>query len=193
MSVKYLGERMNRVVSNVKEAIGSVHDLSRISTLRITQGWSNRIMGRYMPATNPTKDRIHISQWARQEHLTLLHEIGHYIDARLIGEPNTCYSYHWQEFIERAKSTESYKYSYNASSNKKWFADPCEIFADAYVQYIMQKSQKEPLVSEFGKLSREMLLPLCAHIAHQWTEDEFKALSAMIDELFIAENLITTK
>lgn len=147
----------------------------------ISRGKSIRASGGYYPSkVNGGRDKITISIHSPYPRLTLLHEVGHYVDARLLGDQGYFHSVSLPGFMEYVRSTASYKLAVQATPAGEWFEDDEEIFAGAFAQWVISKDGCQPEIVEELERARDHDKD---YTVHTWGDEEFKPIAEMMDEI----------
>jgi hypothetical protein len=152
----------------------------------------------------PGSHRIRISDGDHQ-HLTLAHELGHYLDNFLLGDGNyTATSGQvvgwgsktgaadWQEFLDAAYDTDTWRsMEQHGGSLRSYHRNPLEMFARAYAQWIAHKTGDPVMKAELDviRAARESH-PTSEMGYRQWTDDEFEVISQKLDAIFRNRGLL---
>jgi hypothetical protein len=191
-----LGDELREALA----AADSVHLLGGdIVRIPIRASSESRLLGHYQydTRTNEPSD-IAVSEYAADPQLTVLHEIGHYIDHSLITPRGVFASTSaicadWREavldsgavarLVAMYQDPQAFEVSLpdgtTITPNRSEIAyllETEEAFARSYAQYIVSRSGTEPLVKELAE-ARGLFYP------EQWDDPDFAPIASALDEL----------
>ena len=168
-------------VASVKaglEAVDEVHDDGALPRIPV-KGSAGRSLGLF----NYGKDKhIAIKSTGSWPALTTVHEVGHFLDYDGIGKAGRFETEKGgllDVVIARIRKTKSMEQMHATPGiNHKYFADPREMWARAYAQYVATRSSKPRLRAELKRV-RESFQPW-----RQWSDEEFEPIANEIDKVF---------
>ncbi len=176
-------------------AINSVHDLSALPTISVTISASERFGG-YTPGADDRPAAILLSRSSPHPCLTLVHEVGHYIDD---GQGNFAVysSMTANSVLAEVMQTIGHSravnriHDYLALDRKvplpvryqlRHWIEPVESWARAYAQYITLRSGGATLRHELDTAIGLGGLEVYRNV--QWEEDDFEPIAFEIDSVF---------
>lgn len=150
------------------------------------------------------KITLDLSQGQSRHATTLIHEIGHFLDAIWLtaekgamnigsGEFASDKKYpelkKWFKAVSNSESVKNLKQMatdprlspYQRSAIKGYYLDPAELWARCFTQYIGTKTSSETVSKEWNSLYNEGE----AKLIH-WTEEDFKLIAKEMDQIFEA-------
>lgn len=189
--------KYKKVVNEVLACIDSVHGDGKLIGCEVkSAGRSKEVNGAYSRYWPPT---IRLSSSARSPELTLVHEIGHYIDYEgLKHSPSSLRRTDDKEplitkVLEEIHNSTGYKdgaafFSEHAPSYLPYWSRDREVFARAYAQYIAIKSQNAKLLRQVSTILKD---PDNKFL--QWTSSDFHGILKAMDDLFKGEGWLKDK
>ena len=142
---------------------------------------------------------IAIAPDARHPILAFIHEVAHYLDHQVLGEPGQFASAHhdglqpWREAIATSQAyvnlTDSLKNSAFvctdelASQRVKYMLEWEELWARSYVQFVVAKSRMWTLKEELGDMRR--MEP--KDLRGIWLDDDFWLIAEQVQNLFVSK------
>jgi SPP1 gp7 family putative phage head morphogenesis protein len=173
------------MVRRALNAIDSVHDDGQLPKIPIDSK-AGRHLGVYLYYTaTGHSGRIGVKKAGPWQHMTVAHEIGHFLDHQALVKPGEFaseLSHELEHFRHAALNSEAVKAIHQSPgiSNKMrdYFTSAKEIWARAYAQYVAQKSEDGAMLAELHKIQKSV------QPWRQWTDEDFKPISHAIDTLF---------
>lgn len=185
------------------QAVNQVHGDGDLPRIPIERSSSRYSLGGYWSRITEAL-RIHISTKSKHQGLTLIHEIGHFLDHRgfglehmwsstgrvfnggvvAIAKQSKWYKEVWQRFEEvNVRSMAELLKIEIPREYVDYLLDPREMFARAYAQYIAVKSGNKELLKQLKDLQ-------ASTFSVQWTDDDFEPILTALDQLFTAKGWI---
>lgn len=167
-----------KAIKDTLEAIDSVHDDGVLNSIPITTSVTDRYLGAFgYVASGRSRDNIDINTNGDRKMMTVAHEIGHFIDLRGLPDDDF-HSKNMKEFLSCARKTDTIK---NIKNNcmpayARYANQAQEIFARAYAQFIATRSGNKTMLKEL-KVEQLRKIPV------QWTDDEFKEIDTILENL----------
>ena len=177
------------IVKEVPNVIDSVHKDGPLNKIPVYPKKiddmgrdSNGGFGYYSDLSNHGYDRIAVKSTSKTPMITMVHEVGHFIDLR--GTPGEGWgtdSELFDSFFNAVYETDGYRRIFDCYDLKwcRYAIQKKEIFARAYSQYIMEKSQHPVMLREY-----EMARKGSDGFFDLWERDDFKVLIDEIDVIF---------
>ena len=183
--------------------IDSVHDDGALPTIPFIETKATVNVGEYVWwGKAGAADKMHVSRLGPHPELTLVHEVGHFIDHQALDWRGTFASEKsdllevWRKIV---MSTQTYKAIKAGAAGKKingkWprrspaeFAEALrfrELWARAYTQYIVSHGQNAQLKAQFEVAARHL------QGLYFWTDEEFTAIDLAITTLLTAKSWLT--
>ena len=197
-SIGYLGpeSEYKKVLKRVSKAIDGVHGDGELNDIKLTNYYDEALgtfIGGRVKLDSGSYDYvgkgINVSPHGTQKHMTLAHEIGHFIDYRGIGQKGKFSSVldpqlnKWRQAVLESKQ---YKYLVNLRDSLtnpeqleylNYLLDMEELWARSYAQYIAYKSNDQLMLKELeNQLKRPNL--------QQWNKNDFNSILIAFDEIF---------
>ncbi len=177
---------LRNAVDTALSAIDSVHGDGELPEIPIKLSRSKWKRGSFWYVIGKP-ERIDISKVGGGDALTVVHEVGHFLDLSGLGragefaslaERDTLMAEWWEAInatpeVQQLQNTNLYPYSYRA-----YLLKPIELWARSYSQYIAQKSGNAELLRDLEERLEE------APLTH-WTEESFRSIMEAIDKLFV--------
>jgi len=140
-----------------------------------------------------TATSISVSTISPHPHMTVAHEIGHFLDQQGIGSRRFAsvdpkFSLLFKAFNDAIAGSDSFQViqkltTLNLSQKTKehlaYIQQPEELFARAYAQWVATKSKNKTFAKELDDS-----LPKSGTIPHQWSHDDFRPIAASLDSMF---------
>lgn len=178
-------EEVLETVLAALEALHSVSDDAPRLTLQLDPDLPQP--GRYDVSDDAL--RIRINPAAVRPHLTLLHELGHYIDHALLGERKRWGTSdercdRWREAVDDSDSVRDLRQRQAAPELPElarpygYFLWEEELWARSYVQWVVVRSGDETLLDELTGSLAALAYP------EYWGFEDFAPIADRIDELF---------
>lgn len=181
-------------VNEVPKVIDSVHKDGPLNKIPVypksvpeMRGEMNAAFVRYKDLSNNSGDKIGVRSTGLTPMISTTHEIGHFIDLRgMPGESFGSHSELFKGFFEAFDKTDTKQRIIDLMRrnpiNIPWGNYALkreEVFARAYSQYIMEKSQNAVMLKEYEALRNDPKI-----FFDLWDHDEFKPLMHEIDLIF---------
>ncbi len=189
------------------KSIESVHGDGDLPKIPLKANSRLKAGGRYARSvnqvTNETKALdITLNPQGKRPELTIVHEIGHFLDDQTIGTSNKFESVHgslMDGVFDKIMKTPEIKWIENAMDKGsfiaengspiwmgkeirrhfKYLLDKKELFARAYSQFIAEKSNSKILINQvLGSRNNQLNIP------YQWESKNFKPVMDEIEKLF---------
>jgi SPP1 gp7 family putative phage head morphogenesis protein len=174
-------------------AIDKVHDISGLPSVPVMSSTSSAFQGQYSyKGSNHDPVHIKVSSHSKNPGLTALHEIGHFIDHQSINgkrgfaSPFDPLLEKWRSAVDASAATAELS-GEMVSTKIQHVRKACgyylrreEQWARAYAQYIATRSA-DPLLLE--QLDAIRTSAHAVYRASQWSDDDFAAIGAAIDDL----------
>lgn len=173
------------VADRVTAAIDGVHSDGVLPTAAVSTGTVQDIdaLGDYRPSTNG----IRFASNGDWPHLTLAHEIGHFIDRRALGDGSGFGSQQlptaeWREWWKAIQDSASFKaITPRMTGSRKraaYFVSPWEAWARSYAQFIATESGDAVMLADLDRVRGG------AEPWRQWTDAEFAPIAQAMRTLF---------
>jgi hypothetical protein len=198
-------ERSLAVVRETVAVIDAVHGDGNLPPLPVRLSRGRRQMGGYEYARDGSALRLTVSSRALQPHVTVAHEVGHYLDQHGLGTPPrfASESGRLQDVLNAIEQTAAMRtlrsrqgqrqvrlndlqgrgYSFPIDhSYVAYLLQPRECFARAYAQYIALASKDPRMLAQLADLWRAVGSGQVYHV--QWAEDDFVAVAEAVERLF---------
>ncbi len=193
----------HQVFSAVLQAIDDTHDDGRLSAIPVKVNRSKRALGQYQYRIDSgAAVKINVSSLGNQQHMTLAHEVGHFLDHHGIGRSGVFASSAGllDDFLKAVKGSKAYQSILERIDNPKitvtetffyladrryikYLLDETELWARAYAQYIAVRS-KNPLMLKELQQELASIRESPGKIFTQWEEKDFEPIAKEIDEIF---------
>lgn len=183
----------------VLKLIDAVHsaDIPRLVQVEFThdQRWGH---GSYDGRSAAAFSRITVSRAGEHPELTLVHEVGHFLDDQALGHPGRFASLaspwmsNWAEAVRQSAAVERLQIGLAESRSNESVGGlgltsylinllrPYELWARSYAQYIATRSGDSRLIAQVSNV-RQHAEPLGAQ---QWSDHDFETVMYTIDDLF---------
>lgn len=179
-------------LTHVVEAIDKVHAVEGLPGIPVKASVDRKFQGKYAFNTKGEAVSITLSSASVNPELTLAHEIGHFIDHQVLGEPGIYASeddhlfMQWRLSVEMSAATQKLK----ALKSDNIFVARCDYYlrtreqwARSYAQWLAIRSNDPLLLAQVNNIisgdgSESYKLS-------QWEASDFVAIAKAIDELFI--------
>jgi hypothetical protein len=197
------GGRIKAVVDRTLAAIDAVHTDGDLPNIPINATRGRRTVGQYRVMRSitghGTPDSISCNPHTDHPHMTLAHEIGHFLDHQAMQRPDEFGSERdpdFHEFLDAVKETNALQTirglmgksrvsapdgrQYEMSSKHvRYLLENREVWARAYAQYIAIRSGDPRLLAELNA-DRKQFGP---NFPRQWDDADFEPVAAAIDRL----------
>jgi hypothetical protein len=172
------------------DAINSVHSDGVLPKINILSSRAKSYNGLYNYGGNGESKNITISNLCNRPELTIIHEIGHFIDHKgmslggknFLTESSTPLLNNWKSAVLNTDSIKKIL-SFRKSKDRKYLLDVSEVWARSYAQYIATKSNDYLLLSQVSNVLNNKKYAEIYRFS-QWEDDDFKPVIDAIDELF---------
>jgi hypothetical protein len=186
-------------------AIDRVHGDGILPRLpaRLTTG-RTEIGGYRFSSRDGTPLRLELSQYSDHPHLTAAHEVGHFLDHQALGErgryaSESGYLDDLLDPINRSAAIKALRARIGRRHARVRMPDgslrqhqvlpryvnyllrPSEVFARAYAQYVVVRSQNAVMTQQVNGVRRALLSGRVYH--SQWDDDDFAAIGEAFDRL----------
>ena len=132
---------------------------------------------------------ITLSSHSPHPELTLIHEMGHFIDHQAIGTKGIHASVsdpifeEWRKAVDATNSSKKLR-EISHQKNGKYYLSKHEQWARSYAQYIATKSEDKKLIAQLDNIrNNERYNEMYRN--SQWQDDDFLPIMKAIDDLFI--------
>jgi hypothetical protein len=189
------GERMRRVLGLI-DGVHRVGPLPRIPIVERARKFGLDGRYRFHPHRG-TPRAIEISQMATVQELTLIHEIGHFLDHQALGRPGSFASRRqldldvWRRAIEASQAVGRLRVIRRERellaedvTQVSYLLDYTELWARSFTQYVLTKGGDATLRRQLDEVTASRPSPF--HLA-QWSEDDHVSIVSAIDRLVIAK------
>lgn len=180
---------------SVLQIIDEVHDDGALPRIPLKPSKSNKYLGAYYHDNAASSYKIEVKNNGPWPELTMVHEIGHFIDHQALGN-NTLWASvdsplleKWRSLVLESNAVQNLRTLVNNATTKdkksyyRYFLSIKELWARSYAQYIAQKSSNPTLVSQLDKARK-------SEENRQWSEDDFQPIMDEIDAIFKAKGWI---
>jgi hypothetical protein len=184
-------------------AIDSVHGAGDLPLLPVRMGRGRREFGGYEYARDGRALALVVSRHSEHPHLTVVHEIGHFLDHQAFGIVGRFASESRRvvavmdaitqsSAVQVLRSREAMKQvlvqmphggrRIHRLSQRYvgYLLEPKECFARAYAQLIAVRSRDPRLLDELSRLQGDLLAGGVYH--QQWSDDDFAPIAAALDQ-----------
>ena len=174
-----------KLVAEVTDVIDEVHGDGVLPEIPVDGNPGRQNHGAFVHSGNPgtgKKLAVKIGVRVKDDHpgLTLVHEMGHFLDFAGLGNNNFATVRPdglMKDFLDLAKSSAAFKGIPN-HKNGRYYKKNVEVFARAYAQWIATKSGNKTLMSELDGI-RNGVAPW-----RQWSDEDFAPISKALDLIF---------
>ncbi len=188
-----------RETDRVLKAIDSVHGDGDLPVIEIVKSRKRKSFGSYRYMTNGRAIDIEIRSSGEHKELTLVHEIGHFIDHQAFGSKDFSSTHDsdfndWRESVAKSKAIKGLVSLFRGprridgltvpKKHLKYLLETEELWARSYSQYIAIRSGDEFLLEQTkAEIDARKRSPI--PIMTQWDEDDFQPIADAMDRLFI--------
>jgi len=175
------------------DAIGQVHGLSSGAPISVREVTRGSRLGTYDYDFRTGKPkRIDIKTSSNEVELTLVHEIGHYIDHQVLPKKDFGdnvfrslqardeFMGEWRDAVNGSRAITAIR---NQREQEPAYADyllmPQEQWARSYAQYIATQSQNPTLLAQINKYRSDDVL-----FREHWDDDDFVPIADAIGRMF---------
>ena len=192
------------VVDRTLAAIDKVHGDGALQSIIVKASKSNKFYGAYTSQWTRAFDIAINTAMGDHKHLTLAHEIGHWLDHIGLGQSavwgTTNRTQEMRAFFDSVLASKEHakikavvdsatitgadgvvvKLNRNSRAYTYYvdLLDPKELWARSYAQYIATRSGDEVLLAELARETKK------ANVFKQWDDDDFAPIASSIDVLF---------
>lgn len=171
--------------------IDKAHDDGALPRIPITREVPGRANGVYVSKASGRPVRIGVSTAGTNKIMTTTHEVGHFIDhhaldvaGRFASESSPLLAA-WRRVVRESAAFRAIEEQLAIATpqTRRWFeyiADPTELWARAYAQYIATRTGNAAMLAEIATIRA---LPKVGPLL-QWTAEEFAPIAREIDEVF---------
>jgi hypothetical protein len=178
------------------DAVDAVHGDGDLPELPVTTHAGVQPAGVYYSDRYGVPLRIELGAAGPYPELTLVHEIGHFLDQMALGEPHQWATAvlpdameGWRRAVRESRAVMEIREEYRTLAltqvERQIILErlrPRELWSRSYAQYIAVRSGHPTLLEQLGK-ARSLRMPN-TEMALQWEDDDFASITAGIDEFF---------
>jgi SPP1 gp7 family putative phage head morphogenesis protein len=173
------------VADRVNAAIDKVHTDGVLPMAQVKAAGvkSLNALGDYHPVTND----IRFANDGTWPHLTLTHEIGHFLDRRALGDGHSFGSQQlpdadfkaWWDAVSKSPTFQGITPREAGGQRRSdYFRSPWEAWARCYAQFIASESQDPELMADLDRVSQD------PESWRQWSTTEFEPIAKTMRTLF---------
>lgn len=181
-------------IQDALEAIDEVHGDGALPIIDLLASDKTSLLGWYTPGS----PRIQIGRTGDWVALTAVHEIGHFLDHKGFGNPQTMTTQGVMpgplqavfdaiaesEKVDRLKAYDVTRHApsvqQSVTGHINYLLSAPELWARAYAQWVAQRSGKPVLEAD---LVRALETGKASGLVRQWDADDFAAIAAKVDDL----------
>jgi hypothetical protein len=192
--------RTTQVYNETLAAIDSVHGDGQLPAIPLKQTRKQRTLGAYWRTHTGQPVKIDLSSQGGHPHLTLAHEIGHFLDHAGIGSASGFATdaddrlNGWRAAVRQSKAVQqiqAHRGLYpDARRYQRYLASAKEVWARSYAQYIATRSDSALLKRE---LREEQQRATDSPLPRQWADDDFVDIAQAFDDLFLELGWMTKR
>lgn len=197
-------EVQKRVLANIDK----VHKDGDLMVIKMTSdyiGSSNGQFERLMSDGRDMRrlDAITISPAAFHPDVTMTHEIGHFLDVRMLGKDHIGDGFHsnedesaenqylWNKIFSSRAWEQNIETTYSGDPRNRQYGEYLtsghETFARAYAQWIALRSGDKAMQANIRKLA---VMSSMSGFATQWSDEDFAPIARAMDALFRSRGLL---
>lgn len=170
--------------------LDKIHSDGILPQIPLRASTSKKNAGSYVYFTSKgISKEITLSSNGLHPELTLLHEIGHFIDHKAIGTDGIFSSVsdpifdEWRKAVDATRASEKLR-AMSHQKNGKYYLLKEEQWARCYAQYIATKSKDKKLIAQLDNIRNNHQYSEIYRNS-QWQDDDFLQIMKTIDDLFI--------
>jgi len=200
----------NLLASGLRRAVAlcdRVHRIPAVASFPVIITRSRREEGHYLMTARPRVPvHIAVSRHARHPELTLLHEVGHFLDQMAFnpiggGFGSECEprfdvlkdAWLASRVVQRMESLLSRRGGYANQKSRailRYELYARELWARTYVQWVVKRSADPLFLSELNRMRHEGAIFVGQYYTFQWEDDEFDPIIRLVDDLFHTAGLL---
>jgi hypothetical protein len=180
--------KVSPTLKKVLGMIDAVHDDGKLDPIDFFDNYRGRAYGVFRRLRGGSCDIVVRRSGETHHELTLLHEIGHWLDAKALPGPGFSSDTHdlaggllsgWWNAVQDSQAYQQLKMR-GHSKHRSYLIQRLEIWARSYAQYIATRT-KDPVA--LAQLNDIIGGKTAQWIEAHWTETDFKPIAAELDKI----------